>query len=67
MGLMEIGDDCLQLVIEDGGPNDADGVANGVVIDPSGIAEKFIGTPSSNSSAVLGNEYSRQMEQITPL
>ncbi len=49
-----IGDDCLQLMIEDGGPNDADGVANGVVIDPSGVAEKFIGTPSSNSSAVLG-------------
>ena len=49
-----IGDDCLQLMIEDGGPNDADGLANGAVIDPSGVAEKFIGTPSSNSSAVLG-------------
>ena len=49
-----IGDDCLQLMIEDGGPNNADGLANGVVIDPSGVAEKFIGTPSANSSAVLG-------------
>ena len=42
----------FELVIEDGGPGDTDGVANGVVIDPSGVAEKFIGTPSSNSSAI---------------
>ncbi|MBN8444009.1 MAG: tandem-95 repeat protein [Gammaproteobacteria bacterium] len=29
---------CVQLTIEDGGPNDADGLANGVVVDPSGVA-----------------------------
>lgn len=29
---------CVQLTIEDGGPNDADGFANGVVVDPSGVA-----------------------------
>ena len=28
----------MQLTIEDGGPNDADGLANGVVEDPSGVA-----------------------------
>ena len=28
---------CVQLTIEDGGPNDADGIANGVVVDPSGV------------------------------
>lgn len=30
-------DDCLLLVIEDGGPNDTDGEVNGVVRDPSGF------------------------------
>jgi len=36
-GLTE-GDTCLQLTVEDGGPNDADGVVNGEYKDPSGIA-----------------------------
>ena len=36
-GLNE-GDTCLQLTLEDGGPNDADGEINGVVDDPGGIA-----------------------------
>lgn len=29
---------CIQLTIEDGGPNDADGVANGRIVDPGGVA-----------------------------
>ncbi|WP_426359444.1 Ig-like domain-containing protein [Pseudocolwellia sp. HL-MZ19] len=29
---------CVQLLIEDGGPNDDDGLANGSIIDPSGVA-----------------------------
>ena len=41
---------CLQLLIEDGGPNDMDGVANGTVVDPSGIATLYFGPPSSNST-----------------
>lgn len=36
-GLNE-GDTCLQLTLEDGGPNDADGEVNGVMDDPGGIA-----------------------------
>lgn len=32
------GDYCIQLTIEDGGENDADGSVNGIVDDPSGIA-----------------------------
>jgi len=32
------GDMCLQLTIQDGGPNDADGEINGGIDDPSGIA-----------------------------
>ena len=47
------GDNCLQLWIEDGGPNDADGVANGTLIDPAGVAVKVIGTPTDNSEVML--------------
>jgi len=36
-GLTE-GDNCVKLTIVDGGPNDADGVANGTVEDPSGVS-----------------------------
>jgi len=32
------GHDCVRLHIADGGPNDADGLANGVIKDPSGVA-----------------------------
>ena len=32
------GDGCVQLTIEDGGPNDEDGVANGAIVDPGGVA-----------------------------
>ncbi len=41
---------CLELLIEDGGPNDMDGVANGTVVDPSGIATLYFGPPSSDST-----------------
>jgi hypothetical protein len=36
-GLVE-GYTCLQLSLEDGGPNDADGEVNGIIDDPGGIA-----------------------------
>ncbi|WP_049629128.1 tandem-95 repeat protein [Cellvibrio sp. pealriver] len=36
-GLTE-GDHCVQLLIEDGGPNDADGEANRAILDPGGVA-----------------------------
>ncbi len=36
-GLAE-GDYCVQLTIQDGGPNDADGVVNGSIEDPGGVA-----------------------------
>ena len=35
---LNVGDTCLKLLIEDGGANDADGIANGVIDDPGGIA-----------------------------
>jgi len=31
---LNVGDNCIQLLIEDGGPNDADGQVNGLVKDP---------------------------------
>ncbi|MEH6446410.1 MAG: Ig-like domain-containing protein [Oceanospirillaceae bacterium] len=36
-GLIE-GHWCVQLTIEDGGPNDDDGIANGTIVDPGGVA-----------------------------
>jgi hypothetical protein len=34
---LHTGDYCIQLTLEDGGPNDADGLRNGVIRDPGGI------------------------------
>jgi thermitase len=35
---LQAGDYCVQLTLEDGGPNDADGQRNGVIQDPGGVA-----------------------------
>ena len=32
------GDSCLELTLQDGGPNDADGAADGTIADPGGLA-----------------------------
>jgi hypothetical protein len=34
---------CVQVEVEDGGPNDADGVANGAIVDPGGVAVQLSG------------------------
>jgi hypothetical protein len=47
---LAVGATCIQLLIEDGGPNDADGAADGTVTDPSGIATLYFGPPSGDSS-----------------
>jgi MYXO-CTERM domain-containing protein len=44
------GDDCLQLMIEEGGPNDADGLVNGTLVDPGGVAVEYFGPPSELST-----------------
>ncbi|WP_198104900.1 choice-of-anchor U domain-containing protein, partial [Vibrio vulnificus] len=31
---------CVQLTVQDGGPNDDDGMANGSVVDPGGVAAR---------------------------
>jgi len=56
-GLTE-GDTCLQLTVQDGGPNDADGSVNGEYDDPSGIAEaapvKVVIVPDTSSRKKVG-------------
>jgi len=45
---LNVGDDCIELLIKDGGENDADGLANGMIKDPGVLATK---TP--NQSPVI--------------
>ena len=47
---LNAGDRCLRLTITDGGPNDADGLANGTVVDPGGISETFFTSGSDGCS-----------------
>ncbi|WP_440056925.1 Ig-like domain-containing protein (plasmid) [Pseudoalteromonas sp. T1lg65] len=47
---MTEGDYCVQLRIQDGGANDDDGVANGTVVDPGGVA-----VPMSNNALPVAN------------
>ena len=53
-GLTE-GANCIQLTVEDGGPNDADGEANGTLVDPVGAAVKYLGTPGDDSTVSLND------------
>ena len=50
---LTVGANCLQLLIEDGGANDADGLADGTVTDPSGVATLYFGPPSTDSTISL--------------
>ena len=52
LGLTE-GNNCVQLVIEEGGPNDADGLVNGTLVDPGGFAVEYFGPPSELSQITL--------------
>jgi len=53
MAGLVVGANCLQLLIEDGGPNDTDGMADGTVTDPSGIATLYFGPPSADSTITI--------------
>ncbi|NLS12186.1 DUF4347 domain-containing protein [Vibrio sp. SM6] len=50
VGLTE-GHWCVQLTIQDGGPNDDDGMANGSIVDPGGVS-----TTSKNTLPVAFND-----------
>lgn len=55
---------CVQLTIEDGGPNDADGMVNGTLVDPGGVAVIL----NSNSLPVANDDsYSVQWNQAHTL
>ncbi|WP_156420245.1 Ig-like domain-containing protein, partial [Rheinheimera sp. EpRS3] len=51
---------CVQLQIEDGGANDADGLANGTIVDPGGVAVVLNGNQlpvaADDSYSVLWNQ-----------
>ncbi|MEL0586354.1 MAG: choice-of-anchor U domain-containing protein [Candidatus Thiodiazotropha sp. (ex. Lucinoma kazani)] len=49
-GLTE-GDWCVELTIEDGGPNDADGQANGTITDPGGVTTTLSEDSGSGSGS----------------
>src|SRR5690606_23283195 len=42
---LNAGDWCVRLTLEDGGPNDGDGDANGVILDPGGVGRQDAVTP----------------------
>lgn len=49
------GDDCIQLRIEDGGPNDADRQANTIIKDPGGVASMATSATATTSAASTDN------------
>ncbi|MFT7244601.1 MAG: hypothetical protein ACI82A_001959 [Candidatus Azotimanducaceae bacterium] len=49
---LNVGHYCVRLILQDGGPNDADGVVNGSVADPSGVAI----AESNNLSPTAAND-----------
>jgi len=53
-GLKE-GDLCIQLTMNDGGPNDADNNANGTILDPGGIASTNQSNLENTSPAINGS------------
>jgi len=44
----------VTLTLTDGGPGDADGVANGVIVDPAGVAEADAEIVSINGNGANG-------------
>ncbi|WP_440053593.1 Ig-like domain-containing protein [Pseudoalteromonas sp. T1lg65] len=48
---------CIQLEVEDGGPNDADGEVNGTIVDPSGV-----GVYLSDNQVPIANEDTYSMQ-----
>ena len=59
------GDNCIQLIIEDGGLNDADGLANGMVSDPGVLAVELpnqIPTISLEPTITINENYNTSIE-----
>ncbi|WP_430458216.1 Ig-like domain-containing protein [Rheinheimera sp.] len=70
---------CVQVRVEDGGPNDADGIANSAIVDPGGVAVRLNGNKlpvavkdqtsvrkdSSIDVNVLGNDTDADGDKLT--
>jgi hypothetical protein len=48
------GDWCVQLTLEDGGPNDADEIANGTIEDPGGVGTQHTASASGGGNSSGG-------------
>ena len=48
------GDDCIQLVLSDGGPNDQDGIVDGTIIDPVGVGRESVGSATTDLGSAGG-------------
>ncbi|WP_169727527.1 Ig-like domain-containing protein [Granulosicoccus antarcticus] len=57
---LNAGDFCIRLTIEDGGPNDADGIVNGSIVDPSGM-----GITTTDNTIPVAQDDSIQMPYNT--
>ncbi len=52
---LNVGDTCIQLTVQDGGPNDMDGEANGVIVDPGVLStEKSVSDFETKGGGSLG-------------
>ena len=58
---LQVGNNCIQIYIEDGGPNDADRKVNGIVTDPAGIANYL--KPAEEPSSPLEDISSKPTEE----
>ena len=47
---LTLGHFCIELTLEDGGPNDADGAQNGMIQDPGGVIQQAAQAPAVSSS-----------------
>ena len=50
---------CVQVTVEDGGPNDADGIANSAIVDPGGVAVALNG---NNLPVAVADEVSVRVD-----
>jgi hypothetical protein len=60
----------VTLTLKDGGPGDADGVANGVIVDPAGVAEvddEIVSTGGSGASVRVGGPIASSGATSSPL
>jgi hypothetical protein len=64
-GMLRPGDECIQLTIEDGGPNDSDHLINMSVSDPGGPGQNASpSSPSAGGGCSLTSGYSQHVHRM---